>query len=160
VLVAQARKGEPGALFQLASQYEPEIRIVARVLLGPALRPYLDSVDLVQSVHKSLMLGLRQAKYDISTPEKLVALAVEMVRRKVGRHWRHLRRQQRFDAGADCSAAAAPWAAQPSPQPGPAENAQFRDALVQVCRKLTADEQAILQLRLDGHSIVAIARKL
>ena len=64
-------------------------RIVAHFLLSRDLRPYLDSLDLVQSVHKSLLLGLRSDKFDISNPEKLVALALTMVRRKAARHWRH-----------------------------------------------------------------------
>src|ERR1700677_2998952 len=95
VLLASARAGDQAALVELARKYEPEVRIVAHVLLGPALRPHLDSVDLVQSVHRSLMLGLRNCKFDISSPEKLIALALTMVRRKVARHWRHLRKQQR-----------------------------------------------------------------
>src|SRR5438552_194809 len=95
-LLAQARQGDRSALAELAQQYESKVRMVARVLLGPALRPYLDSVDLVQSVHKSLMIGLRQDKFDISSPDKLIALALTMVRRKVARHWRHLQRQKRL----------------------------------------------------------------
>src|SRR5437870_1176633 len=96
-LLLRARGGDQSALTHLAAQYEPEVRIVARVLLGRSLRPYLDSLDLVQSVHKSLLLGLRNDKFDISSPEKLVALALTIVRRKVARHWRHLQRQQRLD---------------------------------------------------------------
>ena len=40
---------------ELVAAYEPEVRLVARVRLGTALRPYLDSVDLVQSVHRSVL---------------------------------------------------------------------------------------------------------
>src|SRR5438128_1629711 len=96
-LLQRARTGDQSALTHLAAQYEREVRIVARVLLGRGLRPYLDSLDLVQSVHKSLLIGLRTDRFDISSPEKLVALALTIVRRKVARHWRHLQRQQRFD---------------------------------------------------------------
>src|SRR5438874_9664351 len=98
-LLARARQGDAEAMSQLCQLYEKELRVVARVLLGPALRPYLDSIDLVQSVHRSLMLGLRENKFDISTPENLLALALTMVRRKAARQWRHLKRQQRLEAG-------------------------------------------------------------
>ena len=64
-------------------QYEPEVRIVARVLLGPALRPHLDSIDLVQSVHRSLLVGLRQNKLEIGGLEQLIGLVLTMLRRKV-----------------------------------------------------------------------------
>ena len=93
-LMARAGQGDEAALTELSRQYEPKVRVVARVLLGPALRPYLDSIDLVQSVHKSLMLGLRRQQYDISNPDKLVALTLTMLRRKAARHWRRLQRQQ------------------------------------------------------------------
>src|SRR5262245_42635651 len=100
-LLARARAGDSEAMTRLALQYEPKVRIVARVLLGPALRPHLDSMDLVNSVHRSLMVGLRATRFAISAPEALSALAVTLVRRRAARRWRHLRRQLRPDAGAD-----------------------------------------------------------
>src|SRR6516165_6904338 len=105
-LLARARDGDPEALAELVRQYEPEVRIVARVLLGPALRPYLDSLDLVQSVHRSLLLGLRHGKVDVSSPERLVALATTMVRRKIARQWRRLQRQKRVDVEGDAGSLA------------------------------------------------------
>src|SRR5262245_61873842 len=99
-LLARARGGDREALHQLARDYEPKLRLVARVLLGPALRPYLDSVDLVQSVHRSLLLGLRQDKFAVAGPENLMALALTLVRRKVARQWRRAQRQRR-QGGAD-----------------------------------------------------------
>ena len=94
-LLTLARTGDQAALWELARHYEPEIRTVARLRLGPALRPYLDSIDLVQSVHRSLMRGLQDDKFELSRPEQLVALALTMVRRKAAHAWRKLRRQER-----------------------------------------------------------------
>ena len=102
-VLARARGGDRAALDQLAREYEPKLRLVARVLLGPALRPYLDSVDLVQSVHRSLLLGLRDQKFVLETPENLLALALTLVRRKVARHWRSLQRQKRLSSGASAT---------------------------------------------------------
>src|SRR5262245_57385672 len=98
-LLVRARGGDREALAQLATKYEPKVRLVARVLLGPALRTHLDSLDLVQSVHKSLLIGLRQNRFDLATPENLMALALTLVRRKVARQWRRIRRQQRPPTG-------------------------------------------------------------
>src|SRR5262245_24241491 len=42
-LMARARGGDRDAADRLIREYEPKVRLVARVLLGPALRPYLDS---------------------------------------------------------------------------------------------------------------------
>src|SRR5262249_33420196 len=130
LLLQRARGGDAHALEELAQKYEPEVRIVARVLLGPALRPYLDSVDLVQSVHKSLMVGLRNDRFDISSPDKLVALALTLVRRKVARHWRHLQRQKRLESNAgDTRNLADLLTSLNRPENDPARAAQISDAI-------------------------------
>jgi RNA polymerase sigma-70 factor (ECF subfamily) len=160
-LLARARRGDQAALAELVRQYEPKVRLVARVLLGPALRPYLDSVDLVQSVHHSLLLGLRRQKFDLAGPDQLVALALTLVRRKVARHWRRLRRQQRLSGGA----------AEPgnlphlltslsSPDGDPARAAQFHDQVEHLCRNLSDAERRMLHLRLQGYSTAEIAHDL
>src|SRR5947207_15687229 len=97
LLVGRVRLGDAEALAELTRRYESEVRLAARVLLGRALRSHLDSVDLVQSVHHTLMLGLRQNKFELSSQQQLLGLAVTMVRRKVARYWRRLQRQQSFD---------------------------------------------------------------
>ncbi|MEQ1828910.1 MAG: ECF-type sigma factor [Pirellula sp.] len=94
LLLLAARSGDSDALGKLVAQYEPELRIVARARLGTALRPHLDSIDLVQSVHRSLLIGLRADRFDTSSPEKLIALALTIVRRKVAKHWRHRQYKQ------------------------------------------------------------------
>lgn len=161
VLLARSRQGDPQALGELCREYEPRLRTVARVLLGPALRPYLDSMDLVQSVHRSLLIGFREEKFDISTPENLVALALTLLRRKVARHWRRLQRQQRLDA-AHSSDEILPKILSDlsSPEGDPAQVAQFRDLLGEVCRQLDATERQILDLRLEGFTTAEIAQQL
>ena len=49
LLLQRARGGDARALEELAQKYEPEVRIVARVLLGPALRPYLGGVERLEA---------------------------------------------------------------------------------------------------------------
>ena len=104
ILLDRARTGDGAALAQLSAAYANKVQIAARVLLGPALRPHFDSVDLLQSVHRSILIGIRHDKFDVSSPEKLVALAVTIVRRKVAKHWRHMRRQVRLSGESTPSA--------------------------------------------------------
>jgi RNA polymerase sigma-70 factor (ECF subfamily) len=157
-LLGRARGGDRAALAELAARYEARVRIVARVLLGPALRPYLDSVDLVQSVHRSLMIGLRGGRFDLTTPDNLVALAVTMVRRKVARHWRRLRRQRRLGGGGDDLPSV--LTSLSSPQPDPARAAQFADTVRHLCAGLDETERRMLELRLHGYSTAEIAAEL
>jgi RNA polymerase sigma-70 factor (ECF subfamily) len=160
-LLARARQEDPEALAQLVRQYESRVRLVARVLLGPALRPYLDTVDLVQSVHRTLMLGMRGDKHDISSPEKLVALALTLVRRKVARQWRRVQRQRRLGGGpADSGNLPELLLSLHSTEADPASAAQFNDALRHLCASLDAAEQRILELHLQGYRTAEIAAEM
>lgn len=157
-LVALAAQGHPAALEELTRRYEPKIRLVARVVLGPALRPYLDSVDLTQSVHKSILVGLRDRKLALNDPEQLIGLAVTMLRRKAARHWRHLQRQRRLSGGGTGLAGGrSAVLASLGGGSDPAADAQFRDQVDQLCAHLGETERRILDLRLEGHSGPEIA---
>lgn len=155
-LLALARGGDVDAVGQIARLYEPDLLIAARVHLGPALRPYLDSLDLVQSVHRSLLLGLRNEKFEVNDARGLLALALTMVRRKVARQWRRHRRQVR------------PVGEQPadvlvtlcSRSSGPAATAAVRDAITRLWAELDTDERELLELRLQGYSTVEAAGRL
>lgn len=158
-LLGRARDGDQGALEQLARQYEAKVRIVARVRLGAALRPYLDSVDLVQSVHRSLLLGLRDARFDVTTPERLMALALTMVQRKVARAWRRMRRQRRTEGGGGedlCELLTSLTA----PDSDPAKAAQLNDQIRHLWAHLDATEQRMLELRMQDYSSDEMAREL
>ncbi len=165
LLLAAARAGDGAAMEQLARQYEPELRIVARLRLGPALRPYLDSVDLVQSVHRSLMMGLRDNRFDVTTPQNLLALALTIVRRKAARHWRHLQRQKRLGDGATSDATSQQdvleaLLALKSTQPGSQAEADLKDQLSVWMSQLDPIEQQLVALRIEGHSTVEVAHAL
>lgn len=160
-LLARARKGDQEALTQLMKQYESKVRLVARVLLGPALRPYLDSLDLVQSVHRSLLVGLRQDKFKLSTPDHLIALTLTMVRRKVARQWRHLQRQKRLDGGShETGSLGDVLISLSGSQDDPSRIAQFNDQVAHLCANLNEVERRLLEMRVQGYDLTEIAEEL
>mgnify|MGYP001806560652 CR=1 FL=1 len=162
-LLARAGEGDAVALQELVRQYEPKVRIVAKVLLGPALRPYLDSVDLAQSVHKSVVTGLRDHKFALAKPDDLIGLAVTILRRKAAKHWRHLQRQRRLsgvnpaDGTSDLTGV---LTALSCPAPDPAAEAQFRDQVERLCEHLDDAEKRILDQRLEGYTPAEIADRI
>jgi RNA polymerase sigma factor (sigma-70 family) len=159
-LLARAGQGDPAAVEDLVRRYEPKLRVVARVLLGPALRPYLDSADLAQSVHTSILVGLRDNRFAVAGPDQLVGLALTVLRRKAAKHWRHLQRQRRLSGdGSARSGDDLPGvlAALSSPEADPAAEAQFRDQMRQLCEHLDESERRVLDLRLEGHTPAEIA---
>jgi RNA polymerase sigma-70 factor (ECF subfamily) len=160
-LLERARQGDRHALVQLVGQYESKVRLVARYLLSPSLRPYLDSVDLVQSVHRTLLMGLREDKFEFSTPEHLMALALTLVRRKVARQWRRMQRQQRLESGTASSANLPELLSSLcSPQADPAQAAQLQDQIQHVCEQLDEPDRRLLELRLQGYSPAEVADQI
>ncbi len=160
-LLELARSGDHDALEQIAAQYESKLRIVARVQLGAALRPYLDSQDLVQSVHRSLMVGLRNEKFDISSPENLIALTVTMLRRKIARHWMRMRRQQRnLENGYGELDLVQLLSSVCVPSEDPSVQAQICDSIRFLCEHMDATEKQIVDLRLQGFAAPEIATQL
>lgn len=160
-LLEGARRGDQDSQLELARKYEPEVRIVVRVLLGSALRPYLDSIDLVQSVHHSLLLGLRQEKYRITSPEQLIGLAVTLARRKVARKWRQNRRQLRAEVPGACHDDTVDVLAHlVSQEPDPARVAQVDEAVRRLWDQLAPLDRRVIELRLEGCSTAEAARLL
>jgi RNA polymerase sigma-70 factor (ECF subfamily) len=160
-LVARVRQGDETALAALLHCYEAEVRLAARVLLGRALRCHLDSADLVQSVHHTLMLGLRQHKFELAGPKQLLGLAVTLVRRKVARHWRRHQRQQRLECPtAETNGYSDLLTARQSSEADPAQIAQYQDALQYLCSQVDARDRRLIELRLQGCSTAEAARQL
>jgi RNA polymerase sigma-70 factor (ECF subfamily) len=160
-LLKRAADNDTAAQAQLCQHYEAKVRIVARVLLGPALRSHFDSLDLVQSVHRSLLLGLRDEKFDISSPEKLIALASTIVRRKVARKWRRERRQVSLGTNSLMGESLVQTLSSlSSPDADPAKVAEYNDLLAKFCEKLSDTERQMLEMRLQGHTSAEVAQAL
>jgi RNA polymerase sigma factor (sigma-70 family) len=161
-LMARAQRGDKGAMAELLQRYAPKVLLVARVLLGPALRPYLDSGDIVQSVHGDMVLAVRKGEFKITSPEQLIAFASKMVQYKVAKHWRHLQKQQRLSGTGEAPTGNLPHllASLSSPEEDPARAAQFNDQLQHLCDNLGDIDRRILQLRLQGYEDKEIAQDL
>jgi RNA polymerase sigma-70 factor (ECF subfamily) len=161
LLLTAARSGDEAAMQQLIEQYEPELRIVARNRLSSALRPHLDTIDLVQSVHRSLMIGLRDARFDITSPQKLIALAVTIVQRKAAKHWRHLKRQQRLSGHEESkNDLVETMLSLKSDREDELSEITTRELLSQWLGKMDAVERQLIELRLEGYSTIEIAHQL
>ena len=156
----RAAAGDSQAQEAICQQYEQQVRIVARVLLGPLLRPHLDSVDIMQSVHHSLLMGIRDQRFDISTPDKLVALACTIVRRKVARKWRVHRRQTRVEGAEEMSFIEDSLSLLYAQEQSPSQAAQYNDSIRTLCQSLSEIEKTMLEKRLEGYTTDEVAQQL
>lgn len=160
-LLQRATNGDTEAQEAICRQYERQVRIVARVLLGPQLRTHLDSTDLMQSVHHCLLMGIKNERFDIGSPQKLIALACTLARRKVARKWRlHRRQLQHSPPTGDSGYVASMLSSIANPHSGPAEVAQYNDQLLLLCESMNQVERKMLQMRMDGYTNGEVAETL
>jgi RNA polymerase sigma-70 factor (ECF subfamily) len=149
-VLERARQGDHAAMGRLVEEYEPEIRRVARRRLGPNLRALFGASDLVQSVHRSLLLSLRRNKFKFDGPEDLVALAVTMMKRKAARKW--ARRQRELEIMHI-------WVLM-QPRVNAQRTLELAGEVQELLETLKVDERQLLRLYLEGYSTKQIADDL
>jgi RNA polymerase sigma-70 factor (ECF subfamily) len=160
-LMARVRRDDNQALATLIALYEPEIRRVAKFLLGRALRSSLDPTDLVQSVHLQLMLGLKQQKFAIASPEQLRSLAATLLRHKFIQHWRRHRCQTRHQTNLALGGSpAGTRAAMTLRELDPAQAAEYNDLVDHLYRYLGVEDRRLVVMRLQGYRTGEIAAEL
>jgi RNA polymerase sigma factor (sigma-70 family) len=160
-LLERVRQGDGAALTELVKQYEQDILIAARVRLGSALRPYLDPVDVVQSVHRSMISGLKKDKFDFSSPDQLIALAVTLVQRKIARQWKRLKRQARTDSGgASASHPRQALLSLCSSEDDPGSAVRSAEAIDHLLAGLDDIDRRLLELRMEGYSTAEAAQQM
>jgi RNA polymerase sigma-70 factor (ECF subfamily) len=160
LLLRRVRLGDGDALAELTRRYEPELLRAARALLGPALRGRLDPADLVQSVHETLLQGIRRNEFAFASDRQLLGLALTLVRRKVARHWRQRRREQPFDPHAAETQGPPELLTHPGGGRDPADEAQYNEAFDRVFGRLEGLDRRLVELRLQGLSTAEAARQL
>lgn len=161
-MLQQAALGVEAAQHAISEKYSRQVRVIARVLLGPQLRQHFDSMDLLQSVHHSILIGLRQQRYQFSDPDKLIALACTILRRKVAKKWRRTRRQLNLSSNSTGSteSLADLLSSITNHETDPSMIAQFNDQLAEICSQMGETERQMLEMRLDGYTNQEVAERL
>jgi RNA polymerase sigma-70 factor (ECF subfamily) len=149
-VLACARAGDNEAMERLIKEYEPQVLLVARKRMGPLLRTAFDSADLVHSVHRSILVHLRQNKFELKSPKDLIALTVDMVKKKAAKKWRRLNCEQ------EILKLFGNVLARQSPERAAKLSIEVRDLL----ESLTEDDRKLLQLYLDAYTTREIADTL
>jgi RNA polymerase sigma-70 factor (ECF subfamily) len=155
-LIGRVRRGDERAAAELVRRYEPAIRRAVRFrLTDPRLRRTCDSMDVCQSVLLSFFVRAASGQYDLESPEQLLRLLTTMARNKLlnqARQQHAARRDNRLvtDDVADHDVAAT--------APGPPQQAEAKELLQEIHRRLDAEELRLVELRNQGHDWNAIAR--
>jgi RNA polymerase sigma-70 factor (ECF subfamily) len=122
------------------------------------LRAHLDALDVVQSVHRILLVSLREHKLTLDSPERLLGLALTLIRRRVARHWRQLKHQA--GVGNTGTSTRAEDVAAGGDEEDPARRLQFTEGVDHLLGVLDGSDRHLVALRLRGYSTADVARHL
>lgn len=148
-LLRRAGAGDAAALTEVLRRYEHRVRLAARALLRSPLRQALDSLDLVQSVHRALLPGLQDGRYTFADERQLVALAVTVLRHKV-------RRSARKKQPGELDGATTPA----DRSAGPPATATANDLLARLLADVEGPDRRAVELLAQGYNTVEIAAAL
>lgn len=151
-LLARVRGGDDAAAAELVQRYERAVLRSVRSRLGKNLRSAMDSMDVMQSVHRSLLTGVKNERFQFASPQQLIGLAVMMVQRKVARHWRKLKHLPTAGGTVTGHGATAALESIASEESAPADMVAAGELLDQVLGQLGDFDQQLIRLKLDGHS--------
>ncbi len=157
-LLARYRRRDEAAAEELFHRYAGRLTALARSRLSRALAARVDPEDVVQSAYRSFFLLARDGDILLRASGDLWRLLVRITLRKV---YRSARRHH-----ADCRTVAREH---PEPdeaeaaldrEPTPAEAAALIDEVRGVLAPLGARERRMVEMRLQGHEVEAIAAEL
>lgn len=160
-LLRQVADGSEVAAWTLVDRYGEAVRRAVRRALSERLRTQFDSLDFVQLVWKSFFS--RESGADrFRTPAELVAYLATMARYKVGMEARrrlmtkkhNLNREVSMDAHEEILLTVQ------DAGPGPMDVAIARERWSQLIDGHPAHYRRILQMKLQGHTCVEIAKRL
>ena len=159
-LIARVRTGDELAAAQLVQRYERAVLRCVRSRLGHDMRRAMDSMDIMQSVHRSLLMGLRHDKFQFSTSQQLLALAIVMVQRKVARKWRSMKKLEVNRIASQSESAISLLNQIESGDPTVSRAAYADEMLQNFLSRLNQLDQELVRLKLAGNSSSDAARVL
>jgi RNA polymerase sigma factor (sigma-70 family) len=156
-LLARVRGGDDSAAAELVQRYERIVLRSVRSRLGKDMRSAMDSMDVMQSVHRSLLTGVKSQRFQLASPQQLIGLAVVMVQRKVARYWRKLK-QFPIGSGVGGKSVVTSLEAIISDELAPSEMAAASELLERLLGQLGDIDRQLVRLKLDGHSSVEVGQ--
>jgi RNA polymerase sigma factor (sigma-70 family) len=158
-LIRRVRAGDEAAATELVRRYEPAIRRAVRIRLADSrLGRAFDSMDICQSVMASFFIRAALGQYELNEPAQLLKLLATMARHKladqVDRERAACRDNRRVEEGGAETREVVGAMSSPSKQ------VAARELLLEVQRRLSAEEQQLVELRNQGLDWAAIANQL
>ena len=168
-LMQRVAGGSEAAVWQLLDRYSKNILRTVRRHLPTEIRSKVDSVDIVQSVWKSLLRKGPRLD-DLATADQLIAYVASMARLKVYETHRHYTKQAKTDVRREVRQAGVvpPETPRTGEAPDPIDRrASTPSAIVQAqenwecaVKRLGTRAEQVVELRLQGATLDEIAEQL
>lgn len=161
-LLVRLRSDEDAAARDMLQRYTRQLLALARFPIEPRLARRIDPEDVVQSAFKSFFLRHRDGKFRMCNWNALWGLLALIARRKCADRVEYLRAERR-DVSREVSAPQGDAASRFLPigrEPSPQEAVILAETLDRLFRAVSADEQPVLELSLQGYSAAEIAVRL
>ena len=158
-LIDRVRARDEQAAAELVRLYEPTIRMAIRVRLSdPALRRFLDSMDICQSVLANFFVRAASGQFELDTADQLVKLLVTMARNKLANYVLQQRAARRDQRRVEKAITNESELVDPGPSPS---QVVVNKELLQECRRhLSEEERQLADLRASGRSWDEIAAEV
>jgi len=140
---------------ELFSKYLSRLTALVRSRMAAKLARKIDPEDIVLSAFRSFFVATRDGRFEIEEENSLWQLLVTISLRKLGKHsdiFNSLKRS--MDRETDSSSGLI------ATDPSPEEAAIIEDELCQMLSSLSVQDRKIVELRLQGWTLVEIANRL
>jgi RNA polymerase sigma factor (sigma-70 family) len=157
-LLARYRDGDQRAAQILFERYVERLTVLARARLSPRMAGRTDPEDVVLSAWRSFFIGIRSGRFTLQRSADLWRLLVSITMHKLYRHVRHHSAQKRA-VGSERSLdpAEEAWLTSAEHEPTPDEAMALVEELEVVMAQLGPFARRVLELRLQGEQLGAIA---
>ena len=163
-LLARLKTGDEIAARDLLRRFENDVRIMVRARLPRALRSQFDSMDFVQAVWQSVLMGSVEDLDQFENVPHFRGFLAGVVRNKIHEEYRRRTRTKKYDLSRQEPLYVRRGNREvlrevPTHGPTPSQDFQAQDRLEQMIAGRTPQEAEIVQLRRSGLTFGEIAEK-
>jgi RNA polymerase sigma-70 factor (ECF subfamily) len=163
-LKERLRRGDDSAEREVFERFANRLFAIARRRLNASLKSKVDADDVLQSVFRSFFVRQREGGVACVNWDGLWGMLVRITLRKCDRRWEHhsaARRDVRRECtpAADQRGEADAWIGL-AREPTAEDACQLQDTLEHVMRKLDETGRQVLELRLQGFSVIEVAERI